>query len=215
MFHRNFVLNDGNNSLVVGALAELNGQFYFFAAKIDGQRDGVTRAFAIQQDVEVKRTGDFLAVNRDDEVATDGDSLHPGAHYAIPSADTCYGGRSTFGRRFYQQAFLRGQIQRFGQLAAHGDSLHAEKRLANTAFGHQVVRDTFGAVDRDSEADARGSAAGREDRGVDTNDFAVRIEERAAGIAAIDGRVRLNSFVDERGLTGLHGAPDGADDAGR
>ena len=43
----------------------------------------------------------------------------------------------------------------------------------------------------------------------------MRIDERAARIAAIDGRISLNGFVDEGGLAGLHGAAEGADDAGR
>src|SRR6266478_1054177 len=42
----------------------------------------------------------------------------------------------------------------------------------------------------------------------------VRIDERPAGIAAIDGGVGLNGFVDKSRLTGLHGAAKRADDAG-
>ena len=41
----------------------------------------------------------------------------------------------------------------------------------------------------------------------------MRINKRAAGIAAIDGRVGLNRFFDERGLAGLDGAAQRADHA--
>jgi len=33
--------------------------------------------------------------------------------------------------------------------------------------------------------------------GVDANYFTVGVDERAAGVAAIDGRIGLNGFVDE------------------
>src|SRR5712672_1290173 len=72
----------------------------------------------------------------------------------------------------------------------------------------------FGAVDRNGEADAGGGAARRVDRGVDADHFAARIDQRAAGVAAIDGGVGLNGLIDESGLAGLHSAADGADDAG-
>ena len=40
------------------------------------------------------------------------------------------------------------------------------------------------------------------------------INEWPAGVAAIDGRIRLNGFVDESRLAGLHRATDCADNAG-
>src|SRR5882762_6666362 len=84
----------------------------------------------------------------------------------------------------------------------------------NPAVGHQVVGDALRAVDGNGEADAGGGAAGRVNGGIDADDFAARIDERATGIAAVDGGVGLNGFVDEGGLAGLHGAANGADYAG-
>src|SRR6266852_486549 len=84
----------------------------------------------------------------------------------------------------------------------------------DAAVGHEIVRDAFGAIDGNGEADAGGGATRRVNRGVDADDFAVRIDERPSGIAAIDGGVGLNGFVDESGLAGLHGSADGADYAG-
>jgi len=48
-----------------------------------------------------------------------------------------------------------------------------------------------------------GGAAGGVNRGVDANAITVRIDERAAGIAAVDGGVGLNGFINESGLAGL------------
>src|SRR5262249_26300876 len=97
--------------------------------------------------------------------------------------------------------------------AADGKRLDAEEGAVDATVGDQVVRDGFCGVDGNGEADARGRTARREDGGVDADDFAVRIDERAAGIAAIDGSVGLNGFIDEGGLAGLHGAAEGTDDA--
>ncbi len=71
----------------------------------------------------------------------------------------------------------------------------------------------FRGVNGNGKADACGGSARRVNRGVDADYFAVRIDERAAGIAAIDGRVGLDGFVDESGLAGLHGAAESADHA--
>ena len=83
----------------------------------------------------------------------------------------------------------------------------------HAAVGHEIVGNVLCGVDGNGEADAGGGAAGRIDRGVDANDFPVRIDERPAGIAAVDGGVGLNGFVNESGLAGLDGAPERADDA--
>src|SRR5262249_33161056 len=48
---------------------------------------------------------------------------------------------------------------------------------------------------RHREADADRSARRRDDRGVDADDFAVEIEQRAARVAAVDGGVGLNVVV--------------------
>src|SRR5436309_1524776 len=84
----------------------------------------------------------------------------------------------------------------------------------DTALGHQIVGDALGTVDRNGEADAGGGAAGRENRRVDADDLAARVDERTAGIAAINGGVGLNGFIDESALAGLHGPAERADYSG-
>ena len=48
---------------------------------------------------------------------------------------------------------------------------------------------------RHRKADADRAARRRDDRGIDADDFAVEVEQRAAGIAAIDGGVGLDVVV--------------------
>src|SRR5882762_1690324 len=84
----------------------------------------------------------------------------------------------------------------------------------HAAIDDEVVRDVFRCVDGNGEADAGGRAAGSVNRGVDANDFTMRIDERPAGIAAVDSRVGLNGLINESGLASLHGASERADNAG-
>jgi hypothetical protein len=92
-------------------------------------------------------------------------------------------------------------------------SIGAQRRAADAAVLDQVLRNAARGVDRNREADAGSGSAGREDRAVDADYLAVRIEQRAAGISAVDGGIGLNGFVDESGVAGLHGAAERADDA--
>jgi len=105
------------------------------------------------------------------------------------------------------------KIECFGELAGYRNCLDTKESLVNAAVGHQIVSNAFGTVDRNGEADAGSGAGGRVDGGIDADDFAARIDQRAAGVAAVDGGVGLNGFIDEGGLAGLHGATDGANDA--
>src|SRR6267143_2832508 len=199
---------------IAGAFAELDGNIHFLAAAIDGDDHRVARAFAIEDDVDIELTRDLLAVDGDDDIAADVNAAHAGLYQAIPAANPGNSGRAAGSGDFNEQAFVNGQVQRFTEPAANGQSLHAEESAVNAAVGDEVVGDAFCGVNGDSEADAGGGSTGRIDGGVDTDDFTVRVDERTAGVTAINGRVGLNGFVDEGGLAGLHGAAQGADDAG-
>ena len=50
----------------------------------------------------------------------------------------------------------------------------------------------FGHVGRDGEADALGEV---DDGRIDADDIAAQIEQRAAGVAGVDGGVRLNKIL--------------------
>src|SRR5205823_8247583 len=66
---------------------------------------------------------------------------------------------------------------------------------ADASARAKLRQDRAGQVDRHREAD---TAAAGTDRGVDPDDLAPRVDERAAAVAEIDGRVGLNVAVEAR-----------------
>ena len=78
-----------------------------------------------------------------------------------------------------------------------GDLLdaHAEPAAPRLAELAELIDDGDRGVRRHRKADADRAAGRRDDRGVDADDVAVEVEQRAAGIAAIDGGVGLNVIV--------------------
>jgi len=200
--------------LVSTLFAELDGDVHLLAAAIDRDVDRVAGALAIQDYIDIELPCDFLAIDGDDDIAANVNAAHAGLYEAIAAANPGSSGRAAGSGDFNEQTFLNRQIQRLAKPAAHGQSHHAEESAMHAAIGDEVVGDAFCRINGDGEADPGSRSAGRIDGGVDADDFTVRIDERAAGVAAIDGRIGLNGFVDEGGLAGLHGAAQGADDAG-
>src|SRR5206468_3558536 len=68
----------------------------------------------------------------------------------------------------------------------------AQVAVADVTFGEQLRDDELGGVNGDGEADPDAAAALAFDGRIDPDDFPVDIAERSAGIARIDGRVRLD-----------------------
>jgi hypothetical protein len=60
---------------------------------------------------------------------------------------------------------------------------------------HEHVGDRARHVARDREADALVAARAREDRGVDADQLAAQVDERAAGVAGVDRRVGLDEVL--------------------
>src|SRR5271165_351294 len=192
------------------AFGERHRNIDFLAAAVHIERDGVAGALVVQQNIHIELVGHFCAIHANDNVPADVNAAHARLRGAIAPANAGLGRRPVRGHGFYQQAVLHRQIESAREIPAHWKRFHSQKRGVHAAIGHQVVGDVFRGVDGNGEADARGGAAGRVNRGVDADDFAMRIDERAAGISAVDGRVGLDGFVDESGLAGLHRAADGA-----
>ena len=94
-----------------------------------------------------------------------------------------------------QRAARRADVQAFGEFVGHLLDAHAEPAAPGFAVFLQLIDDRNGAVRRDRKADADRAAGRRDDRRIDADDFAVEIEQRAAGIAAIDGGVGLDVIV--------------------
>ena len=59
----------------------------------------------------------------------------------------------------------------------------------------QVVHDVLGHVGRDREADADVAARLRNDLRVDADQLSLGVDERAAGVAMVDGRVGLQEVL--------------------
>src|SRR3984885_2479216 len=114
-----------------------------------------------------------------------------------------------------QRAMRRLDVEAFGDVV--GDLLdpHAEPAAAGLAVLAQLVEHRHRRVRRHRKADAYRAAGRRNDRGVHADDFAVEIEQRTAGIAAINGgvgldvivvRPRIDVTVARRHDAGRHGA---------
>ena len=58
-----------------------------------------------------------------------------------------------------------------------------------------LVNHIFGHVDRNGETDANVAAALAENGGVDADHFPFQVEEGAAGVARVDGRVGLDKIT--------------------
>ena len=72
---------------------------------------------------------------------------------------------------------------------------HAEHPAAYFAVLDQLVHNVHRHVGGDGEADAHIAAGGGEDGGVDTDQLAVEIDQRAAGVARVNGGVGLNKIL--------------------
>src|SRR5690606_5579775 len=72
----------------------------------------------------------------------------------------------------------------------------AEPRPADDAVLDQVVGHLARDLDRDGEAVARVEPGGGSDRGVDADDAPGQVDQRAARVAGVDRRVRLDECLD-------------------
>ena len=85
------------------------------------------------------------------------------------------------------------------ELLAHalGDVLHDDAQAAadDLALFPELGDDLLGHVGGDGEADADVPAGRREDVAVDADDLAPHVDQRAAGVAPVDGRVGLDEVL--------------------
>ena len=104
------------------------------------------------------------------------------------------------------------ELELFGQ--GGGDVLDhdAEVAAGDVAVLDEAVHDVAGEVGGDGEADALVAAGAAEDGGVDADEAALDVHERAAGVAGVDGGVGLDEVLIV--LDAEVAAARGADDAG-
>ena len=94
------------------------------------------------------------------------------------------------------QGAARGlDVEAFGDLVGDGLDADAEPAAAQLAELPELIDHAGHRLRGHREADADRAAGGRDDQGVDADHFAVEVEQRAAGIAAVDGGVGLDVVV--------------------
>ena len=96
-----------------------------------------------------------------------------------------------------------------------GSPCMPNRRAPHAALSHQIVEHGFGAVDRNGKADTGallGATGG--DHRVDADHFGARVQQRTAGVAGINRRIRLDRFVDSIAIRPADRA-DRTDDAAR
>jgi hypothetical protein len=78
----------------------------------------------------------------------------------------------------------------------------------------EIVVDRDDGVRRHGKADALVAGRLRVDRGVDTDDLPVHVDQRTAGVSGIDRRIRLNEVLELALRALIDGPVLGRDDAG-
>ena len=76
----------------------------------------------------------------------------------------------------------------------HGLPGHADVAAANPAVANQLRRDEPRRVARDREAEA---LCRHDDRGIDSDDVAARVDQRPARVAGVERGVGLDDVVDQ------------------
>ncbi len=84
------------------------------------------------------------------------------------------------------------KLQALGHLTRHRFQLGAKPGPFDLAARDGALDDQLHEVGGNCEADAVRAARAREDRRVDADHLAGHVDQRAAGVAGIDGRIRLN-----------------------
>src|SRR5690349_5542221 len=141
------------------------------AAALDGERDLVARLVAVDRAHERVGGADGLAVDGGYDVALAQAGVRAGA--------------------------ARDGL-RHGRAAARAGvgELHAEVGVGDLAARDQLLRDALHHARRDREADAVVAARVALDLRVDADHVAARVEQRAAGVAVVDGGVGLDGARD-------------------
>ena len=120
-------------------------------------------------------------------------------------------GRSTWSHVADAQRGRRIDAQRRRRRARHFLGFDAQPAASHAAVREDLVHHAAHHVHRNREADAVGAKVLRQHRGVDADQLALRVDERAAGIAEIDGGIGLDEILEIRDAEPA--AAGGADDA--
>ena len=89
-----------------------------------------------------------------------------------------------------------GDAQRGAQLVAGRAHEHPQIAVAHGAGLDQVADAVLGGVDRQGKPDPGAAAAARRNPGVEADYLTLQVDQRAAGVAGVDGRVGLDVLGD-------------------
>jgi len=116
-------------------------------------------------------------------------------------------------------AVLRGQSITSCQGGGDGHPTDPQVWAGEVTVGDELFCDDPGGVAWDSKpqslSHSAALAAAAHDERIDSNDLAGEVDERAAGVALVDGRIRLDQTFQEKAFFYLDGAFRGANDAQR
>ncbi len=84
------------------------------------------------------------------------------------------------------------QLESGGHGRVHGLHRHPHHHPAHASIGAQLAGDVAHGVTRNGEADTFAASRLAEDHGVDAYHAPLGVDQRTAGVAGIDGRIRLN-----------------------
>src|SRR5262249_4688226 len=146
---------------------------------------------------QVARAGHRAAVVLDDDVAL----LETGLRRGRSLVD---GG--------HERSLGAADVEALRELRGERLDADTEPAARHVAGGGQLADDGLGEVDGNRETNADRATAAAQDRGVDADDLAARVDERATAVARVDRRVGLDEVVVG---AAANDAPGGAHDAGR
>ena len=111
-------------------------------------------------------------------------------------------GRAAGNHLLHQHAGIDRQAHLRGQIRSNRIGHDAQRGPLDAPVAGQVGQHGLGRVDGNGKADARtlvGAVGG--DHRVDADHLAARVQQRAAGVAGIDGRVGLDGVFDRRAFS--------------
>jgi hypothetical protein len=153
---------------------------------------------------DVLRRLDRRPVDRNDQVAAGAEGNPREFLLEAAGLNARIGGRASCDDGLHRRSRVDGVVEVVGEPRGQGLRRDAEPRVAHLAVLDQLLHRAPRGVDRHGEADSLCSPGVAVDLCVDPDDAAAGVEHRAAGVAAVDRRVRLDR-VDEVVARGQRG----------
>src|SRR5215471_5316396 len=175
-----------------GLPSERDGHARLVRAAVDHDLDLVAGLVRGDRVAELFGGGNLVAVESDDDVATEDVGLAGDDDPPVPGLETGLVRAGVVRDRLDDDALLDCEVVRAGQVRGDGLTAGAEERVVDAPGPDDLGDDVLDGVRRDRETDPdvpRRRVAGLDLR-VHPDDLAATVEERTARIAVVDGRVR-------------------------